>query len=195
MGHEHAITAAGIHEVDLDAIRARFPAEADEIASLGARLDAGQETPAEFLRLCELLHQVGETREGEYLLRRNMDFYGGEALYARLYGDRAARELARAIACFGEQVEVDLGEVRQQDDPLDVTHVCRPRWEPLPHEAFGGPCLVRFDFADRDHVEAVLWAEPEDEDGFSPGIDFRFVDGQWQERDDDDDDDLEHDHG
>ncbi len=188
MGHDHAIPAAGISAVDLVTVRARFPAEADEIAGLAARLAAGTETPAEFLRLCELLHVVGEARESEYLLRRNLDFYGGEALYARLHGDRAHAELARAIACFGGQAEVELGAIEDEEDSLDRTYACRPRWEPLPHPAFGGRCLVRFDYAHRDFVEAALWADSPDEHGRTPGLDYRFVDGRWQAHDGDDDD-------
>ncbi|MEK6235633.1 MAG: hypothetical protein N2C14_13070, partial [Planctomycetales bacterium] len=67
-----------ISEIDSDA--------AKEIRRLQTLMTVDEEMKdEEFLRLCQLLHDVGETIHGESLLRCNVeDVEGAEPLYIRL---------------------------------------------------------------------------------------------------------------
>lgn len=83
---EHAIPAANIGDTDVVALAQTNPAAATEIARLEDLMNRGEETKEEFLHLCQLLFDIGSVAASEYLLRRNLDYYEGHALYVRLFG-------------------------------------------------------------------------------------------------------------
>jgi hypothetical protein len=158
MSDEHAIPAASIRGVDLEAIAARFPEEAREIARLGDLMERGEETEGEFRRLCELLHTVGETKEGEYLLRRNLAYYEGLETYQRLFGTAIPDNFSRAIASFAEEFGLHL-TLRRERAFLDQECQSVPLLGD--HSRFtilNGCCDVRFDYWHRDFVTAEIVA-------------------------------------
>src|SRR5438552_579371 len=108
MGDDCGIPAASIGGVDLDAIAKDFPDQAREIARLEALMHRGEETKEEFRSLCELLHRVGATKDAEYLLRRNMEYYEGEELYQRLFGTAVPDNFAKASERFAEEFGLEL---------------------------------------------------------------------------------------
>ena len=180
MSDDHEIPAASLGDVDLDALRARHPREAAEIERLDALVQTGHESPAEFLRLCELLHLVGATRDAEYLLRRNLDHYDGRPLYEQLFGDEVPARFARAIAAFAAQFAVAL-TLDDQGDFLEETHSSLPRGRHERPAALDGPATVRFDFVERDHVTADVCSD----DGESDAL-LRFAADRWEPSGDDD---------
>src|SRR5262245_58399644 len=103
-----AIPAANIGDTDLVALAQTNPAAAKEIARLEGLMNRGEETNEEFLHLCRLLFDVGSVAASEILLRRNLDYYEGHALYVRLHGTAKQEEFAAAIEAFKSQFDVDL---------------------------------------------------------------------------------------
>src|SRR4051794_32325962 len=103
-----AIPAASIGDTDLLALAQTNPALAKEIACLEDLMNRGVETKEEFLRLCQLLFDAGSVEASEYLLRRNLDYYEGQALYLRLFGTTRQEEFRTAIEAFKSQFDVDL---------------------------------------------------------------------------------------
>src|SRR5690242_20739309 len=76
---EHAIPAANIGDTNLISLAKTNPEAAEEIARLEDLMNRGAETKEEFLRLCQLLFDVGSVAVSEDLLRRNLDGYEGHA--------------------------------------------------------------------------------------------------------------------
>src|SRR5262245_57493169 len=110
MDHEdrHKIPAANIGDTDLEALARTNPTAAKEIARIEDLMNHGEETKEEFLKLCQLLFDVGSAVASEYLLRRNLDYYEGRALYVRLFGTTKQEEFQTAIEAFKSQFDVDL---------------------------------------------------------------------------------------
>jgi hypothetical protein len=135
---EHAIPAAHIG-VDLDDVRKRYPAEADEIARLDALMQRGDETEDQFLTLVELLVRVGAVRDAEYLLRRNIPD-GKVDVYTRLFGTAVPDAFARAIEAWSKQFDVELTHVRTKDF-LEEVYIAQTG-------------EITFDHAERDAIMA-----------------------------------------
>src|SRR3954447_19813797 len=117
MDHEdgYAIPAANIGDTDLVALAQTNPAAAKEIARLEDLMNRGEETKEEFLKLCQLLFDAGSVAASELLLRRNLDYYEGHALYARLFGTERQEEFDAAIEAFESQFDLELVLVAEED--------------------------------------------------------------------------------
>ena len=110
-----AIPAANIGDTDLVVVAQTRPAVAKEIARLEDLMNRGEETKEEFLRLCQLLFDVGSIVASEYLLRRNLDCYEGHALYVRLFGTTRQDEFNAAIEAFESQFDLKLKLLAEKD--------------------------------------------------------------------------------
>jgi hypothetical protein len=151
--------AASISDVDLDSIPER---EAEEIARLGEKMEQGEDTEEDFLRLCQLLYTVGHRAKSEYLLRRNLEEgEPGHDLYIGLFGTVKQEEFESAVEAFKSQFDVEISFV-EKCDFLD--------WEfhsqggPPRSDAFAlleRPCEVRFSYSDETRIECnVVLLDP-----------------------------------
>src|SRR5262245_3289864 len=111
----HGIPGANIGDTDLAALAQTNPAAAKEIARLQDLMERGGETKDQFLRLCQLLFDVGSVPASEYLLRRNLDCYEGHALYVQLFGTSKQEEFAAAIEAFKSQFGLQMVLVAEED--------------------------------------------------------------------------------
>lgn len=177
----NAIIAAQIRDVDLDAIADR--AAAQEIARIGALMHRGEESPEEFRRLCELLHEVGEATVSEYLLRRNLDSDEGQDLYQRLFGTDIPDNFARAVMCFAEDFGLDL-TLQEERDFLDQVYLSTPlSREHSRFSILNEPCVIHFDYSRKDYVVAeVIAAEAELVNYFDLNVCLflRWQDQRWR---------------
>jgi hypothetical protein len=155
MSEGHGIPAAHIADVDLDAIADR--AAAQELARLGDLLDRGEETREEFCRLCQLLHDVGETTKSEYLLRRNLDEDDpSHDLYFKLFGNDKPDQFEAAIESFKSQFNISLTFI-EKNDFLDLTFHSDggpPRSDDF--SLLTRPCEVRFGYIEQDKIECDI---------------------------------------
>jgi hypothetical protein len=185
MSDNHDIPAASIGETDLAVVALRFPEAAREIARLEDLMHRGEETKAEFHRLCELLHEVGGTKDAEYLLRRNLEYYEGQELYRRLFGTAIPDNFARAVARFGEEFGLAL-TMHKERGFLDQEY----RSDPLDHETarfniLDDPCVIRFSYSHRDFVVADVAdaaaneAEAVNYYDLNTNVFFRWQAGRW----------------
>jgi hypothetical protein len=154
--HEHAIPAANIGDTHLIALARTNPDAAKEIARLEALMNRGEETDDDFLRLCQLLFDVGSVAAAELLLRRNLDYYQGEALYARLFGTAKQEEFDAAIEAFTLQFSLDVVLVAQREFLVAVfhTHGGPPRSGAF--ALLSKPCEIRFGYIEPEKVEADI---------------------------------------
>ena len=155
MNQGHGIPAAHIADVDLDAIADR--AAADELARLGGLMGRGEETPEDFCRLCQLLHDVGETAKSEYLLRRNLaEDDPSHDLYFKLFGTDKPDEFDAAIEAFKSQLNIPLTFV-EKNDFLDFTFhsdTGPPRSDDF--SLLMRPCEIRFGYIEQDKIECDI---------------------------------------
>lgn len=155
--HKYAIPAANIGDTDLDAIARTNPNAAKEIARLENLMGRGEETPEEFCTLCQLLHDVGETANSEYLLRRNLDEDDPtHGLYFKLFGNRIPDEFDAAIESFKSQFNISLSFV-EKNDFLDTTFNSDggpPRSDMF--ALLGNPCEIRFGYTRPDRIECDI---------------------------------------
>src|SRR5262249_5604120 len=149
-----AIPAATIGDTDLVALAQTNPAAAKEIARLEDLMNRGEETKEEFLQLCQLLFDVGSVEASEYLLRRNLDYYEGRALYVRLFGTARQEEFDVAIEAFKSQFDVDLVLIAERDF---LVSTFRSHGSPSRSDAFAllsRPCEIKFSYIEQDTIEA-----------------------------------------
>jgi hypothetical protein len=178
----HVIPAASIGDTDLVALAKTHPAAAKEIARLEDLMNRGEETKEEFLRLCQLLFDVGSVVASEYLLRRNLDAYEGHALYVQLFGHGRQEEFDAAIEAFERQFELELVLV-EANDFLVSTFLSSggpPRSDAM--ELLSRSCEIKFGYIEQDKIEADVTL-------FEPGRDvfdadecmlLFFVNGVWE---------------
>jgi hypothetical protein len=177
----HGIPAANIGNTDLVALALTDPAAAKEIARLEDLMNRGEESKEEFLRLCQLLYDVGSREAAEILLRRNLDHYEGEALYLRLFGTTKPDEYAAAIETFKSQFGVELRLVKQDDFLVKTFH---SDGGPVRSDSFAvlsNPCVIKIGHIERDRVEADVTPLDADRDVFDleECLLLFFVDGAW----------------
>src|SRR5262245_28170128 len=150
----HAIPAASIGDTDLVALAQTNPAAAREIARLEDLMNRGEETREQFLRLCQLLFDVGSVSASEYLLRRNLDDYEGHALYVRQFGTAKQEEFEAAIEAFKSQFDVDLVLIAEKGF---LVSTFRSDDGPTRFDAFAllsRPCEIMFGYIEQDKIEA-----------------------------------------
>jgi hypothetical protein len=185
MDEEHgwAIPAANIGDTDLVALAQSNPEAAIEIARLEDLMNRGEETKEEFLRLCQVLFDVGSVAAAEILLRRNLDYYEGGVLYNQLFGTAKQDEFDAAIDAFKSQFNLELTTVVEQNDFL----VSRFHTDggPPRSDAFAllsRPCEIMFGYIEQEKIEADITL-------FDPGRDvfeteecmlMFFVNGVWE---------------
>ncbi|HWG47130.1 MAG TPA: hypothetical protein VN688_30480 [Gemmataceae bacterium] len=180
--HGYAIPAANIGDTDLVALAQTNPEAAKEIARLEDLMNCGEETKEEFLRLCQLLFDVGSVAASEYLLRRNVDYYEGHALYTRLFGTAKQEEFDTAIEAFKSQFDLELVLVTQKDFLVSMFN---SRGGPSRSDAFtllSRPCEIRFGYIEQDKIEADVTLLDPDRDVFDAEecLLMFFVNGVWE---------------
>lgn len=177
-----AIPAANIGDTELTALAQSDPAVAEEIARLEDLMNRGEETKQEFLQLCELLFAVGSTAASEYLLRRNLNYYEGHALYVRLFGTARQEEYEAAIEAFKVQFDLKLVLFAENDF---LVSTFRSGGGPARSDVFAlfsRPCEIKFGYIEQEKIEAdVVLLEPGRE---SFDVDecmlLFFVNGVWE---------------
>jgi hypothetical protein len=150
-------------------------------------MNRGEETKEEFLRLCQLLFDVGSVAASEILLRRNLDYddFEGHALYVRLFGTAKQEEFEAAIEAFRSQFDVDLVLTRKK---AFLISTFRPGASPPRFDDFNmlsQPFEIKFGYIEPDTIEAdVISHVPGQDvvDGDECMLLF-FVNGVWEEAD------------
>lgn len=184
MGEEHryAIPAANIGDTDLAALAQTHPEEAREIARLQALMNCGEETDEEFLRLCQLLFDVGSVAASELLLRRNIDYYGGRNLYITLFGTAKQEEFDTAIEAFQSQFGLELVLVAQRY--FLVTTYRFPGGSPRSDRfaLLSQPCKIEFGYIEQEKIEANITLLVPDRDVFDADecLLLFFINGVWE---------------
>jgi hypothetical protein len=159
--HGYGIPAANIGDTDLIALARTNPEAAKEIARLEDLMNRGEETNEEFLRLCQLLFDVGSVAAAEILLRRNLDFYEGGVLYARLFGPAKQDEYEAAIEAFRSQFNLEMVLVAHDSFLVSTfrTDGGRPRSDAF--ALLSHACEIRFGYVEPEKVEAdVILLDP-----------------------------------
>jgi len=178
----HAIPAANIGDTDLAALGRTNPEAAGEITRLQDLMHRGEETKEEFLRLCQLLFDVGAVVASEYLLRRNLDYYEGHTLYRRLFGTTRQDEFDAAIDAFKSQFDLELVPLAKQDF---LVSSFRAAGGPPRSDAFAllsRPCEIKFGYIEQDKIEAdvtLFGSERQVLDADECMLMF-FVNGVWE---------------
>ena len=180
--HEYAIPAAGIGDTDLDSVAQSNPVAAKEIARLEDLLNRGEETNEEFLRLCQLLFDVGSVAAAEILLRRNLDYYEGEALYATLFGTEKQDEFDAAIQAFELQFNVQLS-LKERTNFLELTFHSDggpPRSDDF--SLLSRQCEIQIGYIEQDKIEADVVLHDPDREVFQADecLFMYFVNGVWE---------------
>jgi hypothetical protein len=179
---EYKIPAANIGDTDLVALAQTNPEAAEEIVRLVDLMDRGEEADEEFLRLCQLLFDVGSTNAAEYLLRRNLDYYGGRDLYTRLFGRAKEEEFDAAIEAFKSQFDLELVLVAQNDFLVSTFHSsgAPPRSDDF--ALLSRPCEIRFGYVEQENIEANITLLDPGRDVFGPDewLWLFFVNGVWE---------------
>jgi len=180
--HKYAIPAARVGNRALDAIARTDPAAAKEIARLENLMNCGEESKADFLRLCQLLFKVGSVADSEYLLRRNMDYYEGESLYRRLFGTAKQEEFDTAIDAFKSQFSLSLTFVETRDFLETIFHSDGgpPRSDDF--QLLSHPCEIKIGYIQQDKIEADIVLLAADRDVFDAEecLLMYFVSGVWE---------------
>ncbi|QDU28257.1 hypothetical protein ETAA8_33570 [Anatilimnocola aggregata] len=184
MDHDdgYAFPAANIGDTDLVALAQTNPTAAKEIARLEVLLSRGEETKEEFLQLCQLLFDVGSISASEILLRRNLDYYEGHALYVRLHGSAKQEEFATAIAAFKSQFEVDLVLMAEN---YFLVSMFRSNGGPRRFDdlvLLSSPCEIKFGYIEQDKVEADVTLLDPGREVFAADecLLLFFVNGVWE---------------
>lgn len=109
---DHPIPAGSLNGVDFHKLRQRDAETVKEIENLAQLLDSGNDTDADFLRLCQLLLHVGERDKAKELLLANCD-EGDDAyeLFQAQYPD-AEGDFERAVVAFERQFGCELSVTR-----------------------------------------------------------------------------------
>ena len=180
--NKYAIPAANIGDTDLVTLARTNPDEAKEIARLEALMNRGEESDEEFLRLCQLLFDVGSTAASEYLLRRNLDGCEGRALYTRLFGTTKPEEFDAAIEAFQSQFDLPLEFVAQSGFLVSRFH---SSGGPPRSDAFAllsKPCEIKIGYVEQDKVEADVTLLDPGRDVFHADecMLMFFVNGVWE---------------
>jgi hypothetical protein len=178
----YAIPAAGIGDTDLIALAQTNPGAAKEIARLEDLMNRGEETKEEFRYLCRLLFDVGAVADAEYLLRRNLEDYEGEALYVQLFGTAKQDEFEAAIEAFKSQFQVDLVRARKGDFLVLRFHSDGgpPRWDNF--ALLSRPCEIKIGYIERDTIEADITLLDHGREVFDADecMLLFFVNGVWE---------------
>jgi hypothetical protein len=177
-----AIPAANIGDTDLVALAQTNPMAAKEIARLEDLMNRGEETNEEFLRLCQLLFDVGSVAASEYLLRRNLDGYEGHALYIRLFGTARQEEFEAAIEAFKAQFDLELVLLAEKDLLISTF---QSDGGPPRSDAFAllsRPCEIKFGYIEQDRIEADVTLLDPGRNVFDADecLLLFFIDGVWE---------------
>jgi len=179
---KYAIPAASIGDTDLDAVAQTNPAATKEIARLEDLMNRGEESKHHFLRLCQLLFDVGSVADSEYLLRRNMDYYEGESLYRRLFGTAKQEEFDTAIDAFRSQFDLNLTLAEENDFLVTVFHSDSgpPRSDEF--QLLSHPCEIKIGYIEQDKIEADIALLDPDREVFDVDecLFMYFVNGVWE---------------
>jgi hypothetical protein len=178
----YRIPAANIGDSDLAGLADTKPDAAKEIARLEDLMNRGEETKEEFLRLCQLLFDVGSVASAELLLRRNLDGYEGKSLYVKLFGTAKQDEFAASIEAFNSQFGLIL-VLASQDDFLVSTF----------HSEYGMPrsgdfsllsrsCEIQFGYIEQEKIEAHVTLLDPVRDVFHADecLLLFFINGVWE---------------
>jgi hypothetical protein len=176
------IPAASIGSIDLALLAETNPGAASEIARLEDLMNRGEERPEEFLRLCQLLHDVGAVGDAEHLLRRNLDHYDGRTLYNDLFGTAKQDEFETSIHTFAWQFDVKLRLVQDQEFLLSTyqSEPGGPRTDQL--ALLSMPCEIQFGYVERDTIEADVGSLDDHPDApfYDDHLVFHFNAGRWR---------------
>lgn len=179
---DYLIPAASIGDVDFDELERTNPDAAREIRRINSLMINGEDSKAEFLRLCRLLFDVGKHTASEYLLRRNLDCYEGAALYGELFGSAKEDEFNVAIDAFRVQFEVELNHIRDEAFLVRYYHAvnCPARFDDL--RLLSQPCEIKFGYIERDKIEADIMLLDPGRDVFKARdcLLLFFVNGVWE---------------
>jgi hypothetical protein len=183
MSEPHIIPAASIAGVDLSRIAQISAEAANEIERIGNLLGQGADTTPEFISLCKLLNQYGESRKSETLLRCNFFQEGDEIyrVYRELFGfsaDTAFESSLRDFATqFGVRLEAvkNLGFLRRQYTTFPTT--IPSDVDPAISRFLVTSCQVEFRY-DSDGIGADIVSNAVD----FPSEEYlllQFGDGRW----------------
>lgn len=179
---KYKIPAASIGDTDLGAVARTDPGAAKEIARLEDLMGRGEETKEEFLRLCQLLFDVGSVPAAEILLRRNLEYYEGETLYAQLFGKEKPTEFEAAIEAFSSQFGVALSLAEKHEFLVSTFHsdAGLPRDDDF--RLLSKCCEIKFGYIEQDTIEAdVILRDPVREDfDADEYLLMHFVNGVWE---------------
>ncbi len=179
---KYAIPAANIGDTDLDAVAQTNPVAAKEIARLEDLMNRGEDTKEEFLRLCQLLFDVGSVADSEILLRRNMDGDEGESLYKRLFGTATQEDFDTAIDAFKSQFALTLTLAEKNDFLVNTFHSDGgpPRSDDF--QLLSHPCEIKIGYIQRDKIEADIVLLAPDRNVFDADecLFMYFVTGVWE---------------
>lgn len=178
MADDYKIPAASISDVDLAAIAELNPAAAKEIARLGELMECGNETKEDFRMLCQLLHEAGEQSKAEYLLRRNLQYYEGHALYSQLFGTVKQEEFDNSIEAFRCQFRVELKFVQHHDLLDDVYHISQNAAHSADSQLLAIGNTVNFSYSMPDVIEVEIV-----DLGSGESLLLHWVNGVWESRD------------
>ena len=180
------IPAASIGDTDLDAVAWTKPDAAREIARLEDLMDRGDETKDDFLRLCQLLVDVGSTADTEHLLRRNLTFYDGKSLYNRLFGSEKPDEFNMAVSAFESHFGLNLELIEENDFLVSTFRFDGGKSRTDDFQLLSRPCEVRIGYIERERCEAdVVLHDPEREMvGADECLLMYFLNGVWELADD-----------
>lgn len=178
----YKIPAASIGDTDLDAVMQTNPAMRREIARIEDLMNRGEESKEEFLRLCQLLFDVGSVANSEYLLRRNLDYYEGQSLYERLFGAAKQEEFDSAIDAFKSQFAIDLSLYEKNDFLVTTFHSDGgpPRFDDFRLLSYA--CEIKIGYVRQDTIEADIVLNAPERDVFDVDecLFMYFVNGVWE---------------
>jgi len=125
---------------------------------------------------------VGSVAASEILLRRNLEYYEGHALYVRLHGTAKQEEFAAAIETFKSQFDLALELVAEKDFLISVyrSDGCPPRFDDL--GLLSKPCEIKFGYIEQDKVEADVTLLDPGREVFNADeiLLLFFVNGVWE---------------
>ncbi|WP_425614708.1 hypothetical protein NA78x_004583 [Anatilimnocola sp. NA78] len=129
-----------------------------------------------------MLFDVGSVAASEILLRRNLDYHEGHALYLRLFGTAKQEEFQAAIDAFKSQFDVDLVLHAEKNFLVSVFHTNGGQTRFDDFALLSRPCEIKFGYIEQDKVEAdVTLLDPGrevfDADEF---ILLFFLNGVWK---------------